>query len=265
MHRTVTTWDEFRDAWDGALNFLMDGEVVPFADFELPPLDRIVSEVRDHPEARIGPGTKDAVIRLEDASAAFRALPIERALESSFSLAHFHLSALDHPGAALHGIKERVLDPWQDALRENGFTFERCYPIVFISGRDSASNYHMDFSHVIAWQVYGRKRFCGLRDPNRWAPWRTRVTYKFGELQRPPEVTSEEHALAYEMNPGDVLWNALLTPHWVESMDAEPAMSINLSHGGLRLNGRLCPFEQDLVDYQAANPETAPEKIKAAY
>ena len=45
-------------------------------------------------------------------------LPIERALKSSFSLAHFHLSALDHPGAALHGIKERVLDPWQRALRE---------------------------------------------------------------------------------------------------------------------------------------------------
>ena len=29
-------------------------------------------------------------------------------------------------------------------------------------------------------------------------------------------------------------------------------MSVNLSHGGLRLNGELYPFEQELFDYRKA-------------
>lgn len=88
---------------------------------------------------------------------------------------------------------------------------DRCYPIVFISGKGSATNYHMDFSHVLAWQIYGTKRFCGLVDPDRWASREARVNYKPGAFPKPADIR-EEHSLCYDMRPGDKLWNVLLTP-----------------------------------------------------
>jgi hypothetical protein len=110
----------------------------------------------------------------------------------------------------------------------------------------------MDRSHVIAWQRHGVKRFWGLRDPDRWAPLEERMK-PGGTVRRPPGI-GEGDALVYEMGPGDVLWNTLLTPHWVEATD-QVAYSLNLSHGGLRLNGRLCRHEQELEDWRQAHPE----------
>src|SRR5690606_24128687 len=116
---------------------------------------------------RITPGSRgDALDVSTDIAASFRAMSIERALASPFALAHFKLSEFDAPGKCLHGFKERVLDRWTAALRAWGFTWTRCYPIIFISGPGCATNYHMDFSHVLACQVYGTKRFCGLRNPD---------------------------------------------------------------------------------------------------
>ena len=49
-----------------------------------------------------------------------------------------------------------------------------------------------------------------------------------------------------DMPPGVVLFNQLLTPHWVQSPLDTVAFSINLSHGGLRRTGtnrQLCRNE----------------------
>lgn len=252
MQRTVTTWEEFCDAWDGIHNFLMAGECVPFS-FAMPPLDRVVSEMRDDPNARITAGLKRKALVLEDVAEQFRATPVEQALTKPFALAHFQLSVFDRPGGFLCGFNEQVMEPWQAALKQAGFTFERCYPIIFISGPQAVTNYHMDFSHVLAWQVYGHKRFCGLKAPGQWAPWRVRVNYSPDSFERPSQLQESDH-LCYEMPPGSVLWNTFLTPHWVEAGD-EAALSINISHGGLRLNGRLCPFEWELEEYRALQGE----------
>jgi hypothetical protein len=262
MQRTVTSWDEFCDAWDGVHNFLMADECVPFS-FDMPPLARVVSEMRDDPAARISPGIKGSKLLLEDIAEQFRATPVEEALAKPFGLAHFRLSVFDHPGGFLYGFQQQVLEPWEAALTKAGFTFDRCYPIIFISGPQSATNYHMDFSHVLAWQIYGQKRFCGLKAPGRWAPWRVRVNYSSDSFERPLEL-KEEDELCYNMPPGSVLWNALLTPHWVEAGN-EAAMSVNISHGGLRLHGRLCPFERELEDHRAASPEGIPAKPQGQY
>ena len=251
MQRTVTTWEEFCDAWDGVHNFLMADECVPFS-FDMPPLERVISEMRDDPKARITSGVKGKTLLLEDIAEQFRATPVEEVLTQPFGLAHFELSVFDHPGKFLHGFTQQVLDPWQAALKKAGFTFDRCNPIIFISGPQSATNYHMDFSHVLAWQIYGQKRFCGLKAPGRWAPWRARVVYTPSNFERPQELQKSAE-LCYDMPPGSVLWNALLTPHWVEAGN-EAAMSVNISHGGLRLHGRLCPFERELEDYREASP-----------
>lgn len=249
----VSTWQEFQRRWAGVQNFLMAGECVPFA-FRLPPLAQIVEELRTDPDARITPGRKGDRLELTDMAAEFRGLPVAQALGRPFALAHFSLARFDAPGRCLHGFTAGVLTRWQEALRAAGFTWERCYPIVFISGIGCATNYHMDFSHVLAWQIHGTKRFCGLREPDRWAPREVRVNYQPEGFAKPAAIT-ESDAECFAMRPGDVLWNTLLTPHWVEA-GSEVAMSINLSHGGLRLNGELCPHEAELVAHRGANPVT---------
>ena len=256
MQRTISTWSDFKDAWDGVHNFLMAGECIPFA-FDLPPLERIIEEVRRDPDARITPGRKGRNLDFSSVAEQFRALPIDQAMRSEFGLAHFKLENFYGAGQWLAGFREQVLLPWERALTAQGFTWDRCYPIVFISGPGSASNYHMDFSHVVAWQRYGTKRFCGLKDPDRWAPREMRVSYDPYQNASPmPEGIRPEDQICYTMDPGDVLWNAFLTPHWVEAGD-DVAMSFNLSHGGIRLAGRLCPFEQEYVDWVATKPDLA--------
>jgi len=262
MKRTINTWNELGKAWNGVHNFLMAGECVPF-NFDFPSIDRVVDEMRKNEKASIGPGIKGRALNLDSIADDFRKLPIDKAMISPFSLAHYNLSQFDAPGKFLHGFEARVLKPWQDALTAAGFTWTRCYPIIFISGIDCATNYHMDFSHVVAWQIHGTKRFCGLKDPNRWTPRDVRVTYQPGNFAMPEALTPED-VLCYDMKPGDVLWNCLLTPHWVEA-SSQVAMSVNLSHGGLRWNGRLSPFEQELEEYRQANPDKAPKPVTNRY
>ena len=252
LHRTITTWSDFRNAWDGLINFLMDGECVPFA-FDMPPVKDVIDEIRRDPDARILPGTRGDSLNLTDIAEEFRKIPVEDTLDRQFQLSHFKLSNFYGVGQLFHGLEEQVLDPWRASLADAGFTWTRCYPIIFISGPDSATNYHMDRSHVLAWQRHGVKRFVGLKDPARWAPLGERVL-PGGKMSRPTGL-SEQDVLAYEMQPGDVLWNALLTPHWVEAVD-HVTYSINLSHGGLRLNGKLAPFEQELEDWRATHSDT---------
>ena len=247
MQRTVATWEEFRQVWDGVLNFLMVGECVPFS-FDMPPVEQVIDEIRRDPDARIWRGARGDSLDQTDISEAFRKLPLQQAVDAQFQMSHFKLSNFYAPGRLFHCFEAQVLDLWRRALADAGFTWTRCYPIIFISGRHCATNYHMDRSHVLAWQRHGVKRFVGLKDPHRWAPIEQRML-PGGKMKRPPGITRAD-TLSYEMKPGDVLWNALLTPHWVEAADAV-TYSINISHGGLRLNGKLCLHEQELEAWKA--------------
>jgi len=65
---------------------------------------------------------------------------------------------------------------------------------------------------------------------------------------------SPEERVCHQMEPGGFLWNALLTPHWVETFD-ELSFGVNISHGRLRHEGRLCANEDVLVRHWAIDPE----------
>lgn len=263
MHATARDWDDLKCRWAGPRNFRLAPSMMDF-DFAFPPIDQIIDQMRQDDEASIKSGLKAAKLEVKTQSVTdFRRLPIEQLMELPFALAHFNLARFDAPGKFLHGFGDRVLQPWNDTLQAQGFAWERCYPIVFISGKGSATNYHMDFSHVLAWQIYGTKRFCGLVDPDRWADSAVRHNYKPGQLAKPVDIR-EEDSLCYDMRPDDKLWNVLLTPHWVEAGD-EPAMSINISHGGLRLKGELSPNEAEVEAFRAANPHLAPARIEKSY
>ena len=266
--RTISSWAGFGDAWNGPLNFLMSGECAPFA-FDLPPVEQVIAEMCDEPGTYILSGIKSDSLDQADIAEIFRAKPLAEAIDGPFTMMHFKLSQFDEPGRFLHGFEAQVMAPWRAALDANGFTYDRCSPIIFISGRGCTTNYHMDFSHVLAWQRYGSKHFHGLKDPNRWAPRDVRNTYKPEYEDNPsgfsrPSDLADDDALSVEMRPGSVLWNVLLTPHWVDAGD-EIAMSINLSHGGLRYQGDLSPNEADLAAYRLAAPGHVPETYGGTY
>lgn len=251
--REVTTLVHFQRDWSSLFNFLLNIRLIPFS-YEFPPLEILVDTIRADKSARILSGQKKATIDETDISQHFRNLPIDDALLSPFQMTHFDLSQFQKPKGLLQGLEEKVMVPWMKFLHSAGFTWHRCFPILFISGPNSATNYHMDLSHVLAWQIYGSKNFHTLREPNRWAPLHKMVE----EVQReeacmPPGLTSKD-LLTFVMGPGDILWNQLLTPHWVEA-SRKTAVSLNISHGGLRYRGKLSPQELALEDWWELHPE----------
>ena len=267
---TARTAAELHRHWSGPRNVLLAGDCVPFS-YEPPPVADIVDRLRRDEEVRLrdlSPERPDSPYYREDGFIdEFRALPLERVMEMPFGLSHFKLTNFTSRGDLFAGLWKDVMEPWQSFLGRAGFTWYRCYPIVFISGAHVPGRYHMDVSHVVAWQIHGTKVFNGLTDPYRWAPleraadpeWRTGMV-------RPEGLTSGD-VLSYTMPPGTLLWNQLLTPHWVDAVDtvagetdevagtAAVAASINLSHGGLRLEGELSPAGKALERFYRERPE----------
>lgn len=250
MHRTITRWDDFVRAWDGVTNFLIAGECAPFS-FDLPPLEELLDQVRHDDEAHVNPGAKGDRLATTEINDEFRRLPIKEAIRSEFRLAHYNILKWDALGQMLEGFNIEVVEPFKQALVAQGFTWTWFREYFFFTGPNSATNYHMDKSNVIAWQRFGRKMFSGLEDPDCWEPLERRMQILTEPVSRPPGIADKD-VLTYEMNPGDVLWNALLTPHWVDA-DDEPACSINFSLRGLRHRDRLCRHEHELVEWQKKN------------
>lgn len=201
-------------------------------------------------------GTLRDKLEIEDLAAHYKSLSYDDLLASSFQLTHFDLHELDKPGLILHGFHEQVMTPWKAFLKENDFTWDRCYGILRISGPNTVTGYHMDSSNVLFWNVTGHKMFHGVHDPDRWAPidWAVEA----GNVHAPrPEGITEQDIHTIEVEDNRFIWNHLLTPHWVEA----PALTVgfNLSHGGLRYKGRLGPREDAL--YRAKSWDKNPDNI----
>lgn len=245
------SWSEFQRRWGGAHNFLVEGELALF-DYAVPPLERIIEETRHSENAIFRSGVKGDAFDLTDIKEEFLQLPLEDALTSRFVLAHFRLHPhLSGPGQVFEGIDELWAEPWRRQLLDHGFTFDNVFPILFASGPHSASNYHMDFTHQLAWQCYGTKKFHGLKEPDRWTTLEERAKFKLEGAVKPAGIRPE-HEYAIEQPPGTVLWNAVLTPHWVETF-GECAATLTLVHSGLRFNGELCRRVQEWEEWRAVH------------
>lgn len=237
MIETVTTWDEFREKWMGGerrQNFLLKGEMFPFR-FEAPPLETVVDAVRRHKDARILHGDPDN-LNLNLPYEGYVDLPIAQAIAAPANVAHFESREFAGPGQVLEGLNE-TFDAWYDLLASHGFTHAKGQRAFFYSGANCGSAYHFDSSYVLVCQVVGRKRFCWLKDPDRWCPRETLVEQMdyYNKMRRPEGITPDD-VIECEMEPGDVLWNVMLTPHWVYALD-EPTYSFNLTHFDLQCDG----------------------------
>ena len=256
MQIIVRNHDELKQRWNGLQNFLIDPEYFRF-DMAFPPADEIVDILRKDSQARINiPGDLSEDEKKTKAEE-FKTLPIADVIDRPFSLAHFHLQNFYGEGQFLRDFQKKVMIPWRTFLASSGFTWQRCYPIIFISGRNCHSSYHMDTSHVVAWQVWGVKYFNAYKDPYKYAPLDDAVNNREA-LRRPdgPPDHDPDDLLSYKMEKGDLLWNQLLTPHWVPAGDSV-AVSVNISHGGISYGGRFSPNETALRKRWETHPKEA--------
>jgi hypothetical protein len=262
MHSTVSTAAEFQRTWDARVNFLMADECVPFS-FTFPStreiVERLVAEERTTGITGQLRKTGDGGNAMEQ----FRGMSFDELMETSFQFRFPDVTLLDGPGDLFAGFTEEVLDPWKRFLLDNGFTWDRCYALARVSGPNTCTGYHMDRSNVLFWNVRGRKAFHGFSDPDRWVPLEQATMSRKEQVM--PEGLSEGDVLSYEVGDDVLLWNHLLTPHWVDA--PELTFGINFSHGGLRHNGRLCRYEQYLYDEAGQNPNEKwhPETSSAAF
>lgn len=257
MHLIARTADDFRQFWNGERNFLIHSALFKF-EMPLIPVEEIIDIMRRDSEARIQ-FLDDSLSDAEQNNLVekFKAAPIEKAVEMPISLAHFHLQNFYGAGQFLEHFQESVMIPWRTFLSQLGFTWQRCYPIIFLSGKGCSSTYHADSSHVLAWQVYGKKHFHGFLEPEKREPVQKLVENRTGVTRIDIPQIDPADILTYNMQPGDLLWNQLLTPHWVDASEDEVAMSFNISHGGIAYRGEFCPNEQVLRQHWEKNPKSA--------
>jgi hypothetical protein len=253
--RPCSDWEDFKARWGGLHNFLLDPSIAGELDYKVPSMEELVDRVRgdEHTLFRLGIKSPTFDITLiPDA----KTMPIHKLMERPFVMAHFSLvKKLSGKGEVFEGLEERWVQPWRQKLLDHGFTFDNVFSIVFASGPNSATNYHWDFTHQMAFQIIGVKHFHGLKDPDRWTDEKLRCDTVLKDMARPPEVRDSD-AYTIVQGPGSVLWNAITTPHWVETFD-QPAATLTLVHSNLRLNGKLCPHGEELFNYRARKAATA--------
>lgn len=255
MHFTAHTVDDFLNHWSDTRNFLLGPDLITF-DLDLPSAEEIVDILRRDANSRVQFLTVDDEAEQASLIEAFKKDALNSIVDVPFSLSNFHLQSFYGENDFLRDFQEKVMVPWRTFLSGTGLTWQRCYPIIFISGKGCSSTFHVDVSHVLAWQMYGTKTFNGFREPSKVAPIEEVVDNRAKYQRSGPEDVDVEDILTYVMNPGDVLWNQLLTPHWVTAGD-EIAVSVNISHGGVSYGGTFCPNEQVLRDRWENHPEEA--------
>jgi len=220
----IDTWGGLRDRHGdparGRVACGLEGEVFPFA-WEPPDPLALLDEARRHPKVRIlrqSPG--DTFDPKADASEVIRALPLEKAArEPHLHLSIFDLSDLCQPGRVLHGLSEAVFKPFERLCAERGVRWEGGFwPILFIGGSASATNYHIDPTPNAIFHLFGEKRFHSLKEPDRWCPQEVKDAYLNDKKMavRPPGVR-EEDCLIHDNAPGDLVWIPQLSPHWVNA------------------------------------------------
>ncbi len=238
-------------------NFLVAPELFPF-EMDLPPVEDVIDILRRDEETKVRSSQQKDKDQEGELTHWVRTAPIEEVIEKGgFGMSNFELSRFYTPSQFLHDLQDSIMIPWRTFLSQHGYTWQRCAPYIFISMSGVSSTFHADYSHVLAWQINGEKTFNGFLDPEKYAPIDDIIIK--GNAPRSVEIPEHdpEDVLSYKMKPGDVLWNQLLTPHWVIAGAEEPAFSINISHGGVRHRGAFLANEVPLRERWQAYPDEA--------
>lgn len=230
---TIARWRAFRerlrDPARSRVACRLAGELCPFP--VTPPDPRaLLDAARSHPKARLlrqAPGR--ALDLSADAGSELRAMPLaDAAREPLLHLSLFELEDLRREGGVLHALERALLGPLEALWQARGARWEGAFwPILFIGGAASATNYHIDPTPNITIHLFGTKRFHGLKEPDCWCPEPEREAYlKEGRLTTRPDGLSAGDTLVHDNAPGDLIWIPRLTPHWVDAGSLSATLTI---------------------------------------
>ena len=238
-------WVKFLYSWSGIINFKFKTEYNIFL-FEFPDVHKIIDILRKDNDVFIYSGNNGNILNKKQLNNCIKNISIEKFCENKFQLSHFKLEKYFKKNNFLYQFDKKILKPWKTLLRLNNFTWDRCYPIIFISGINSSTNYHLDYSHVLAWQIFGEKNFYSIHKPDNWVSIEERMLCN--KLSK-PKLLKTKDIIKNVIKPNELFWNTFLTPHWVESKN-KISLSINISHGGLKHNNKLCKHEHELIKWR---------------
>ncbi|MBA3708079.1 MAG: hypothetical protein H0W83_04550 [Planctomycetes bacterium] len=216
----------------------LSGELFPY---QLPALDPLLllDQARRHPLARILSQKPDRRIDVTaTCGERVKSMPLAQVAEDP----HLHLSLfaveeLRAPAGALHALEETVMAPMARAWHANRIRWEGPFTyVIFITGRASATNYHIDPMPTLPWNLFGAKRFHGLKDPLRWYPARAEAEATGGEFPLRPEGITEDDCVVHDNRPGDLVWIPGQTPHWVDAGSFSATLTFILPK--MRIAGR---------------------------
>jgi len=229
----IITFATFRDVVPNLVAHRVGGEVFPFT---VPKTDlrQVVSQARAHPEARIGKGERadrfSATLRKPEVD--FCSLPLEEAIKTPIHLTVFQLGVMREKGGALADAILQVYLPVVHLWKEQGLSWQKVLPILFLSGPNCSTNYHCDPTGVLVVQLFGRKCYHSLKEPERWCP--SEVQEANGEEIRPANL-KESDILSFELAPGDAVWSPWHAPHWVNAYD-ETAYTLSIAFWDIASN-----------------------------
>ncbi|MFI9208622.1 hypothetical protein ACIGW7_10805 [Streptomyces sp. NPDC053253] len=247
----VASTAQFVERWLQPPNFRISPELFQ-PDFEFPSALEVLDRLRKDDATKVTfLGDEEAATRTVRAMT-FRRASLDEIAAWPFRLVHFELSRFYDD--FLSGFQESVMIPWRVFLTELGFTWQRCYPILFMSTGGCSSTYHVDNSHGLVWQVHGVKNFHSFLEPERYAPVESAVLGRIAGESSPAH--DEKDRLSLRMSPGDLVWSHALTPHWVVA-DSPVTLSLNISHGGLARAGRFSERDSALRRHWDDHPGQA--------
>lgn len=222
----VSDWTTFhkrlRDPVLNRISCRLSGELFPFSYSPVDPL-ALLDQARNHPEARIlnqkpGRSVNPQAIDAER----IRALPVAAAArEPNLHISLFNLDQLRQPGGALEQFDREVFAPFEKLWLEQGIRWEGKFrPVMFITGSESATNYHIDPMPTLPLNLFGKKRFHGLKRPDYWCPQSVKDEILASGMKKwpvRPEAIEEADCLVHDNAPGDLVWIPVHTPHWVDA------------------------------------------------
>jgi hypothetical protein len=219
----VTDWASFhkrlQDPVLSRVSCRLGGELFPY---HVPPIDplALLDDARKHPQSRIlsqKPGVK-----LDDT--AVDAERVRRiSIEEAAALPNLHISLFDlvplfEKGRSLARLNDEVIKPMEALWHGEGIRSEKFWPVLFITGSASATNYHIDPMPTLPLNLFGRKQFFGLKDPERWCPpeMQKEILSSGKWPTKPGEITADD-CVTHTNAPGDLVWIPVGTPHWVDA------------------------------------------------
>ena len=133
QQRIARTPEQFLTHLSQTQNFLIAAELFPF-EMDMPPVEEVIDILRRDDETKVRSPLQKHKDDEGELTRWVRTAAIEEILEKGcFGLSNFELSRFYGPGQFLCELQDKIMIPWRTFLSQNGYTWQRCAPYIFLS------------------------------------------------------------------------------------------------------------------------------------